>query len=291
MYPSHNNPAPQTFAAFRPKASAAPTAVSLRRISCPRMVNYFAGQEKRGRLQAQAFPEVVQYLIHGRTRVNVKQEAPVTVKADKGSRLGAVDFKAFGDGFRPVVVAGIDFAAAVVAYSFPPGPVEHHMEVMAAFPAGPPAAEPFQNGLVGDVEVDDPVHGGKSGEGFGLGNRPGEAVENVAAERVFSGKPFPYQGRGGFVVHELPRVKDILDLEAKRRSRGDSRPENVPRTNVGNFKKVYRPGGKRALSRSGRAKKNKFHCFYGIIFARFFKAGERLFTPVTKPGEQSLPAR
>ena len=90
--------------------------------------------------------------------------------------MGAVDFQSLLDCLGFVVVPDIDLPAAVVADPFLGGFVKNYMKVVAAFTADAAASQPFQHDLIGDVKVDDFIGLRKCGQGFSLGNGPGETV-------------------------------------------------------------------------------------------------------------------
>ena len=62
--------------------------------------------------------KILHNLIHSRPGIHINQNSLAAVKVDEGGGLGAVDFQAFLDSLRSIVVAGIDLAAAMIADPF-----------------------------------------------------------------------------------------------------------------------------------------------------------------------------
>ena len=163
-------------------------------------------------LNSQSFFEVFYYLIHSGSGVNIYENAFFPVEVDKGRCLGAVHFKAFLDGFVFIIIADINFAAAMIADPVFFGLVKNRVKIITAFTANPAAAKTLQNAGVGNIKIYDFINSGKLRQSFSLRYGSGEPVEDIALLRIFLGKPFLYKVDGSLVINELSCVHDGFNL-------------------------------------------------------------------------------
>ena len=166
--------------------------------------------------------------------VDAPQHAAVLVVADERLGLFVVLAEAVADHLGLVVVAHDELAAADVAHALAAGRVELDMEDVALLDAGPPAAEPPHDLLVGDVDQD--RRGQLAAEALELG------VERLRLA-AGAGKPVEDEAVGGLLaldalrdhaddhlvghevaaVHVLLRLAPDLGLVAHRRAKDVAR--------------------------------------------------------------------
>src|SRR2546426_7269395 len=95
--------------------------------------------------------------------------------------------------------------------------------------------------LLGHVEADHMIEAGGARlsedpvQRFGLGHRPGEAVEDIPSRALRARQFFPHESNDHLIRHQLARVHVALRLQPERRATRDGLPQDLPRGDVGNL--------------------------------------------------------
>src|SRR5206468_4151570 len=93
--------------------------------------------------------------------------------------------------------------------------------------------------LLGHVEADHMIEAGRARlcedpvQRFGLGHRPGEAVEDIPSRALRARQFFPDDSDDHLIRHKLARVHIALRLQPERRAMLDGLPQDLSRGDVG----------------------------------------------------------